>query len=163
MSTRITFCCTSIVVIFSASLFAKPVPDNLGGGLDKILENHLIQQGVITTAPATSRVMAPTSQSVTTSITKSSRGSRKQTAAGTTTTSTVDFASYKSIIAQQANSYASRAITDPATGNYVVMIVPNGRVSVTNLEATLKAAHPAMVVRAVDQRYAGHGAIEANV
>src|SRR5947209_18485068 len=100
MSTRITFCCTAIVVIFSASLFAKPVPDNLGGGLDKVLENHLIEQGVITTAPDNSRVLAPASQSLTTSTTKSSRVSRKQMTAGSTTTSsTIDFATYKSIIA----------------------------------------------------------------
>src|SRR5207253_5519080 len=107
-----------ILALAVVPLFAKPVPDNLGGGLDKVLENHLIQQGVITTAPDTSRVLAPASQSFATSITKSPRGSRKQMpAASTTTSSTIDFATYKSIIAGQANSYASRAITDPATGN----------------------------------------------
>src|SRR4051794_22528433 len=31
---------------------AKPVPDNLANGLDKIVENNLINQGVITSVPA---------------------------------------------------------------------------------------------------------------
>jgi hypothetical protein len=46
MSTRIAISCAAVLAIFSTSLFAKPVPDNLGG-LDRILENYLIQQGVI--------------------------------------------------------------------------------------------------------------------
>jgi hypothetical protein len=32
--------------------FGKPVPDNLGNGLDKLVTNNLIQQGVITAVPS---------------------------------------------------------------------------------------------------------------
>jgi hypothetical protein len=48
----------------STSIFGKPVPDNLGNGLDKIVTNNLIQQGKITAVPATQTTVtsAPTSR-----------------------------------------------------------------------------------------------------
>ena len=67
------------------------------------------------------------------------------------------------MIAKQAASYASQAVTDSATGKYLVEIMPNGRVPVTTLQATLQSKYPAIAVQAVDQNYAGHGVIEGYV
>jgi hypothetical protein len=114
--------------------FGKPVPDNLGNGLDKLVTNNLIQQGVITAVPS-----------------------------GDRTTTTTDFATYKAMIAKQAASYNARAITDTATGKYLVEVMPDGRVPVTTLQSTLQATYSAMAVQAVDQGYAGHGVIECYV
>src|SRR5207253_6227801 len=118
--------------------------------------NNLIQQGKIISAPSTGQT------SVTTSPTKSTKKSAARSSV-TTTTSTQSFNAYKTMIAKQATSYASRAITETATGNYLVQIMPNGRVPVTTLQATLQATYPAMTVQAVDQNYAGHGVIEGYV
>src|SRR5438046_23956 len=82
---------------------------------------------------------------------------------GATTTTTQSFDIYKAMIAKQSASYASRAVTDATTGNYLVEIMPNGRVPATTLQATLQAAYPATAVQAVDQNYAGHGVIEGYV
>ncbi|PYL55220.1 MAG: hypothetical protein DMF29_03570 [Verrucomicrobia bacterium] len=113
-------------------LSAKPVPDNLGNGLDKLVTNNLIQKGVITAVP---------------------RGDR--------TTTTKDFATYTAMIGKQATGYMQRAMIDSTTGKYLVQIMPNGRVPVTILQTTLQAAYPTISVQATDQRYADHGVIEA--
>src|SRR5256714_8822253 len=149
--------CTAFVSTIALSLSAKPVPDNLGNGLDKLVTNNLIQQGKITSAP-----LAGQSSITTTSPTKSTKKSAAKNSV-TTATTTQSFDAYKTMIAKQATSYASRAVTDTATGNYLVQIMPNGRVPVTTLQTTRQTAYPAMTVQAVDQNYAGHGVIEGYV
>src|SRR5437764_856395 len=113
--------CSAFVSTIALSLSAKPVPDNLGNGLDKLVTNNLIQQGLITTAPSTGQ------SSITTTSPKKSAAKNRVT----TATTTQSFDAYKTMIAKQATSYASRAVTDAATGNYLVQIMPNGRVPVT--------------------------------
>src|SRR4029077_6034455 len=113
------------------------------------------QQGKITSAPA---IQAP----VTTTKSAKKFGAKISDLAATTT-STQTFDAYKAMIAKQAASYASRAITDAATGKYLVQVMPNGRVPVVTLQTTLQGTYPAMTVQAVDQNYAGHGVIEGYV
>ena len=115
-------------------VLGKPVPSNLSNGLDKLVTNNLIQEGKITSVPSSDRI----------------------------TTST-DFAAYKATITKQATSYLSRAITQSATGQYLVEIMPNGRVPLAGLRTTLQSSYPAFNVQAVDQNYAGHGVIEGYV
>lgn len=163
MTTRITtIFCTAALATFSASSFAKPVPDNLGNGLDKLVTNNLIQEGKITSAPTSTRTT--TTASTTTTIGKLTKKiTARSTDTSPSTTSTQTFDAYKKMIASQAASYSSRAIIDAATGKYLVQVMPNGRVPVTTLQSTLQAAHPTMTVQVVDQNYAGHGVIEAYV
>src|SRR6266404_38050 len=156
MKTRITLC-TFAFALVSASIFGKPVPDNLGNGLDKIVTNNLIQQGKITAVPTTQTAIKP----ATAKPTRKS-GARISDVA-TTTTPNQTFDAYKAMIAKQAASYASRAIAEAATGKYLVQVMPNGRVPVATLQSGLQAAYPLMAVQAVDQNYAGHGVIEAYV
>jgi hypothetical protein len=156
MKTRITLYSFAFALV-SASIFGKPVPDNLGNGLDKIVTNNLIQQGKITAAPTTQTAISAAPAKPTRKF-----GARISDVTRTTTTSQT-FDSYKAMIAKQAASYASRAITDAATGKYLVQIMPNGRVPVANLQSAVQAAYPLTAVQAVDQNYAGHGVIEAYV
>src|SRR5690348_2254114 len=102
-------CCTLILTLSQSHLFARPVPENLGNGLDKLVTNNLIQKGVITAVPA-----------------------------GDRTTTTSDFVKYSALINKQAASYAQRAITEATTGKYLVEIMPNGRVPMTTLQPTLQ-------------------------
>src|SRR6266480_3040988 len=85
MRANILFCVLSTAI--AVSLSAKPVPGNLGNGLDKLVTNNLIQQGKITVAPST----APSSTTTTT------KSTRKPTAKSNvaTTTSTQSFDTYK--------------------------------------------------------------------
>src|SRR2546426_12800256 len=95
-----------LIGLHLATAQARPVPQNLGNGLDKLVENNLIQQGKITAAPATSQ--------------------------------TSSFSIYKASVAKQAASFSSRALTDATTGRYLVEIMPNGRVPVSTLQASLQ-------------------------
>lgn len=127
-------CCALILSLSQSHVFAKPVPENLGDGLDKLVTNNLIQKGIITAVPVDDR-----------------------------TTTGTDFAAYTAMIDKQSTSYTRQAITDPATGKYLVEIMPNGRVPLTALQVNLQTTYPTMAVQAVDQKYAGHGVIECFV
>src|SRR3954470_17356355 len=81
---------------------ARPVPQNLANGLDKLVENNLIQKGVITAAPT---VQGNASLSRTKSGTKTS-----------TTTSAQAFDAYRTSVARVANTYSARAIAQSITG-----------------------------------------------
>src|SRR5438067_709148 len=106
--------CAAILGVSALSLSAKPVPDNLGNGLDKIVINNLIQQGKITSVPSSAQTAtAPTA-----------RSNKFAKAKQVGVTSPTDFASYKATIAKQAASFASRALTESATGKYLVEIMP---------------------------------------
>ena len=77
----------------AAIAFAKPVPDNLANGLDKIVENNLINQGVITSVPAQQSALSKAAQ----------RGSL-----------TTNFATYRAAVAKAAAKFDAMAITDRA-------------------------------------------------
>src|SRR6266404_8443927 len=147
-----------IAALVTPPVFAKPVPDNLGNGLDKIVTNNLIQQGTINSVPTT-----PTAVAATTMAKSTKKSARSSHLAGASTTTTQTFDAYKAMIAKQSASYASRAIIEAATGKYLVQIMPNGRVPMATLQTTLQAAYPAIAVKAADQNYAGHGVIECYV
>jgi len=153
MRANILFCVLSSAIALSLS--AKPVPENLGNGLDKLVTNNLIQQGKITAAP-----LLPQSSTATKSTKKTATRSNAQ---ATTTTTTQSFATYKAMIAKQAASYAWQALTDATTGKYLVEIMPNGRVPVTTLQSSLQTKFPLLGVTATDTNYIGHGVIEGYV
>jgi hypothetical protein len=168
MNTRSTCICSSRFLRFlialsfaigpgtiATTLSARPVPQNLANGLDKLVENNLIQKGKITAAPSTSpTTTTPTKKSTKTSVATKNAAPTKAAA---------NFDAYKTSVAKQAASFASRALTQTATGKYLVEIMPNGRVPVTTLKASLQATYPAMAVQTVDTNYAGHGVLEAYV
>lgn len=135
------------VVATTAIVSAKSVPDNLGNGLNKIVENQLLQEG---------KISVP-SQNL-------SNVSNKNVATKTTARDQASYiAAYKAAVARAAAKADAMAITDRAAGKYLVDIMPNGTVSVTSLQATLQSQFPALKVQAVDKKYAGHGVIEADV
>ena len=90
---------------------AKPVPDNLANGLDKIVENNLIQQGQIT---------APAPAVATSKPGKSAAARRTAARAAANSIST-----YNAMVAKDAAMYAQAAITETATGKYLVDIMPD--------------------------------------
>jgi hypothetical protein len=151
-----TFLCLGVIIVTGliSPAFARPVPQNLGNGLDKLVENDLIQQGKISAPPA------QTFAAATTNGTKTSRAGKT---VATATASATGFADYKASVAKQAQSVASTAITDLTTGRYLVEIMPNGRVPVATLQGTLQGSYPAISVQNVDDKYAGHGVIECYV
>jgi hypothetical protein len=137
--------CTYCVIALPVS--AKPVPGNLANGLDKIVENNLIEQGKITTAPVAAQ----------TQPTKS-----KKPAANRGTTA-ADFATYKAAVAKEATKISKAALKESGTGKYLVDIMPNGWVPVAALQSSLQSKFPLLSVTAVDARYVGHGVIEGYV
>ena len=149
--TRALFLLSILAFSLVPSINAKPVPDNLGNGLNKIVENNLLQAGKIQPpAPSTTAPVA--------------KLSNKKTAAKLAAQATTDFATkYKATVAKQATMYADMAIKDVATGKYLVDIMPNGRVPLKTLQASLQAAFPAIDIRHIDSNYAGHGVLEGYI
>lgn len=76
---------------------------------------------------------------------------------------TPNFAAYKAAIAREASTYAARAITDSASGRYLVEIMPNGRVPVAALQTSLQGRFPLLSITNVDTRYVGHGVLEGYI
>ncbi|MEY2481325.1 MAG: hypothetical protein QOI04_2252 [Verrucomicrobiota bacterium] len=140
--------------MFVATVSAKPVPENLGNGLDKLVENNLIQKGVITAAPVATSTQIASQTSTKTSRTSTARRS---------TAASLSFDAYKTSVANQAAAFAKAAIADSATGKYLVEIMPNGRVPVETLQASLQTKFPSISVTEVDTKYVGHGVIEGYV
>lgn len=124
----------------AAVVSAKPVPDNLVNGLGKVIENKLIQEGKIEPPPET----GPPGKDV----------SRNRAAY---------VAAYKAALAQEAATFSAEAIVNGRTGQYLVEIMPNGRVPVAELQSSLQARFPALAVKSVDTKYAGHGLLEGYV
>src|SRR4051812_12989264 len=143
----------AIILTCSLSAMSRPVPQNLANGLDKLVENDLIQRGIITSAPAQSGAVTSTSAAA------------KKSAAKTATTAvaTQSFDTYKASVAKLASNYSSGAVVQSITGKYLVDIMPNGRVDVATLRSTLQARFPLLSVTAVDTKYIGHGVIEGYV
>lgn len=129
------------------SLSARPVPQNLGNGLDKIVENNLLQQG---------KILPPAQASNGTSKTSVSKRTATKNAA--------DYvAAYKAAVAKEAATFSKMAIAEPTTGKYLVDIMPNGHVPLASLQAALQASFPATDVRQIDTKYAGHGVLEGYI
>ena len=117
---NVAFLLASILCLPLAAFAKRAVPENLGNGLDKLVESNLaIKAG----APAT----------------------------------------FNGFATAQAAVYGKMAIVDTATGHYVVDIMPDGRVPLATLQASLQSNFPLMAVKAVDNSYRGHGIIEATV
>ena len=118
-----------------ATAQGHPVPQNLGNGLNKILENSLLQAGTIA-VPAPPGGVTPTLAYVN---------------------------AYKAAILKEATAFDARALKEAATGNYLVDIMPSGQVPLAMLQNQLQTAFPALSVQHIDQNYAGHGVIEAYI
>ena len=142
-----------ILIALAISALARPVPQNLANGLDKLVENNLIQQGKITSAPA-----ATTTTATNTGVKRPATA--KKTAAAVAST---DFTAYKAAVAKEATTLAAAAVKEAATGKYMVEIMPNGRVPVATLQSSLQSTFPLLNVTATDSKYLGHGVIEGFV
>ena len=134
------------------STFARPVPQNLANGLDKIVESHLLQQGKIL-PPA--QVTAPPSKG----ISQQSAAAKKSAAAS----AAQYIAAYKASVAKEAATFSNMAIVEAKTGKYLVDIMPNGLVPLATLQASLQSKFPAVDIRHVDTKYAGHGVLEGYI
>jgi hypothetical protein len=64
---------------------------------------------------------------------------------------------------QQAASYAKMALRDTISGKYLVDIMPDGRVPLATLQASLQSAFPLFQVKNIEPKYNGHGIIEGLV
>jgi hypothetical protein len=64
---------------------------------------------------------------------------------------------------RQAANIAKLALKDKITGKYLVDIMPDGRVPLATLQASLQSAFPALEVKSIDPNYAGHGVLEGLV
>ena len=134
---------------------ANPIPQNLGNGLNKIVENQLLQQGIIN-VPAPSQVTLSTAKS----------SSKKQTMAASKLSAQADasyISNYKAQVAKEAGAAIDRAIMQIGTSKYLVDIMPDGHVTVDTLRASLQAQFPALEVTQMDKKYAGHGVIEGYI
>lgn len=134
----ISYAKISFLLLVSCGLavtsYGTPVPQNLGNGLNKILENSLLQAGTIQPP------IPP--------------------AGGQITQAYVN--AYKATVLKQANAFDAKAIKS-AAGKYLVDIMPGGQVPLATLRTQLQAAFSALNVQHVDQNYAGHGVIEAYI
>src|SRR4051812_25912566 len=153
MPTRFLSLCLAVVACAATAsfTFAKPVPQNLANGLDKLVENNLIQKGTITAAPATSQVAS------------SQTGAKKSAAKTATTTSASAFDAYKTSVARAASKFAQVALSQSSSGKFLVDIMPDGKQSIDTLRAGLQTRFPALEVQQVDTKYAGHGVLEAYI
>lgn len=64
---------------------------------------------------------------------------------------------------RQAASYAKMALTDKITGRYLVDVMPDGRVPLAALRASLQSSFPLFQVTNIDTTYRGHGILEGFV
>lgn len=152
---------TALVTI-SSSTFAKPVPDNLGNGLNKIVENQLLQEGKIEVPPQNTSTAQAAGINTKASRRKGSRRAASATAAAPANSAEY-VAAYKTAVAKDAASYSKLAITEATSGKYLVDIMPNGQVALDTLRSALQAAFPALDIRHVDTKYAGHGVLEGYI
>ncbi|MEY2482497.1 MAG: hypothetical protein QOK24_1025 [Verrucomicrobiota bacterium] len=102
------------------ALAKRAVPENLGNGLDRLVESTLaIKAG----GPA----------------------------------------NFDGFATKQAAAYAKMALSDKITGKYLVDIMPDGRVPLATLQASLQSAFPLLQVKNIEPTYNGHGIIEGFV
>jgi hypothetical protein len=149
--------CAFLCALLAVPVFAKPVPDSLGNGLNKIVENHLLQQGTINPpAQAALSEAQPASRNRTSVANKAATKAVVQSASNYV-------ANYKAMVAKEAAAVAKMAIADSATGKYLVDIMPDGKVPLATLQTSLLATFPSMQILHVDANYAGHGVLEGYI
>jgi hypothetical protein len=144
-------------VLLGAFASAKPVPDSLGNGLNKIVENTLLQQGKIN-PPAQPDTVTQTSSR------RAKTAAAKRAAAAAAAKSAADYvANYKASVAKEAAMASKMAITNSANGKYLVDIMPDGTVPLAALQTSLQATFPAIEILHTDANYAGHGVLEGYI
>jgi hypothetical protein len=139
MRTHITLCVLSSAIAFSIS--AKPVPDNLGNGLDKIVESNLILKGAIP-APSADPAAKPN---------------------GSTMVAGKNVATYNGYATRQAANYAAHAITDPVSQRLMVDIHLSGTVPFGDVQNALTTKFSSLQITAIDPKYRGVGVIEGYI
>jgi hypothetical protein len=133
------------------SVDGTPIPQNLGNGLNKIVENQLLQQGSVG-VPAPNQLSAA-----------STKATSKKQAKSIVQINASYAISYKASVAKEAGTYVDRAIMQIGTSKYLVDIMPDGHGTVDALQTALQARFPALEVKHVDKKYAGHGVIEGYI
>src|ERR1700740_2623381 len=125
--------CALLGIGAAASTFAKPVPDNLGNGLNKLVESNLILQGTLQAPPAD----------------PSAKPDGTAVVAGKT------IATYNGYATRQAANYAGHAIPDPVTKRPMVDIHLTGTVPFADAQKTLTTKFASLKITAVDPKYRG--------
>ena len=144
ISTKVlAFLCLVSAGLVALPTFGRPVPQNLGNGLDKLVESNLILKGQI-------QALAPV---------RSGARTGKRTAAKTARVSSTG--AYSGFATKQAARFAGMAFFESPTGRYMVDILPNGRVPLAALQSSLTAKFRLLQIKAVDKKYRGVGVIEA--
>src|SRR4030081_3188737 len=142
-SVRVPFSvfCAVLCGILAMPASAKPVPDNLGNGLDKLVESNLILKGKIA-PPATDKSANPD---------------------GTTTVAGKSIDTYNGYATRQAANYAAAAIAEPASNRFMVDVVLSGAVPFDRVKQALTNNFASLQITAVDTKYRGVGVIEGYV
>jgi subtilase family protein len=133
----VAFC----TILFAGSALARPVPQNLGNGLDKLVESNLILRGKID-APAVDESAKPN---------------------GTTNVAGKNITTYDGYATRQAANYARAAITDPVSKQFMVDIVLGGSVRFDKVKDALTNKFASLKITAMDPAYRGTGVIEGYV
>ena len=140
-SASFAVCLVTCALLVTATVSAKPIPQNLGNGLDKLVESNLILKG---------RLPAPTQSAV-------EQGKTPGTAQG------ASLGVYNGHATPQAAHYAAAAISEPITKRFLVDILLSGKVSVEELKRSLINKIPSLRIVATDKKYRRAGVIEAYV
>src|SRR4051794_9318302 len=116
---------------------AIPVPQNLGNGLDELVESNLVLQG---------RIAAPTAD-------KSTTPNGSMVVAGQRVST------YDGYATQQAANYAHAAIVDVVSNRFMVDIVLGGKVPFDQVQQTLTNRFASLQITATNAKYRGTGII----
>ncbi len=119
------------------TLVAKPIPDNIGNGLDKLVESNLLMRAVRQTNPM----------------------ARKGAMPNIVTYQGTDGKLYAT---EQAAIFASMALGD-GKGRLLVRINPTGQTDLDSLFKLLSLRAPSFAVTAIDQKYRGVGVFNAYI
>jgi hypothetical protein len=142
---KLSSTCSTIVgavaLLFSTTLAtAKPVPANLGNGLDKLVESNLVMKGRLA-APAKDQSAQPN---------------------GTATVGGKTIGTYDGYATQQAANFARAAIVDVVANRFMVDIVLGGKVPFNQVGQAL-TGFSSIQIKAEDPNYRKAGIIEAFV
>src|ERR1700726_3216265 len=130
-----------LAISLGDDLSAKPVPDNLGNGLNKLVESNLILKGQIPAPPADASAKPD----------------------GTTLVAGKSVTTYNGYATRQAANYAAHAITDRASKHFMVDIHLSGTVPFANVQTALTTKFGSLQITAVDPKYRGVGVIEGYI
>jgi len=133
--------CTALVCATSLPLFAKPVPDSLGNGLNKLVESNLILQGQLPAPPADPSAKPD----------------------GSVVVAGKSIPTYNGYATRQAANYGAHAITDPASKQPMVDIHLSGTAAFADVQNELTTRFPSLKITAVDSKYHGAGVIEGYI